>query len=386
MEFLFAGGIAAAIITAFVLLTSRSNFPRHANILFSVYLLSSAYCALLYILVSTGQIIEIPHLFKTAAPLNFILPPLSYLYVRAVLMDESKIQVKDYLHFIPFLFILLAYLPFYFQDRSIKLEFIHLANGNSVAKIGFIREDLQFVLRQLQAGVYIFLQWRLISRFTESKVPVSLRAFTHSVLNWLKAIVFINLLLFLSFFVVAFLMADQNRNSIEELILQFSIAFFALGYFLLVSYLLLNPTVLYGLDARYTTVGNKVSIAKAEKILSNTSVFEEEQNLLYHYFEVGKPYLQKNLSISAVSVATGIPARSISYILNSQQGTRFTDYVNGFRVREAAREIEQGFLATYTLSSLAEKTGFSSVRSLNRAFQRHFNMSPTSYLSKSSNS
>jgi AraC-like DNA-binding protein len=383
MEFLFAGGIAAAIITAFVLLTSRSNFPRHANILFSVYLLSSAYCALLYILVSTGQIIEVPHLFKTAAPLNFILPPLSYLYVRAVLRDESKIQGKDYLHFSPFLLILLAYLPFYFQDRSVKLEFIHLANGNSAAKIGFIREDLQFVLRQLQAGVYIFLQWRLISRFMESKVPASLRAFTHSVLNWLKAIVFINLLLFLSFFVVAFLMADQNRNSLEELILQFSIAFFALGYFLLVSYLLLNPTVLYGLDARYTTVESKAPISKAEKSLPNTSVFEEEQKILYQYFEEGKPYLQQNLSISAVSVATGIPARSISYILNSQQGTRFTDYVNGFRVKEAAREIELGFLTTYTLSSLAEKTGFSSVRSLNRAFQRHFNMSPTSYLSKS---
>lgn len=386
MEFLFAGGIAVAIITAIVLLTSKSNFQRYANILFSIYLLSSAYCAFLYILVSTGQILEMPYLFKTAAPFNFILPPLSYLYVRAVLRDDSKIQLEDFYHFIPFLVFFINYLPFYFSSGFEKLEAIRLAKENFAIKIGFIGEDVQFVLRQLQAGIYICLQWRLISRFVKLKVPASLRAFTNSVLNWLKAIVFINLLLFLSFFAVAFLMASQNRNTTEELLLQFSIGFFALGYFLLVSYLLLNPNVLYGLDARYTVSDSIAPSVRVEKNLSGLGVFDEEQKILYQYFEDEKPYLQQNLSISAVAVATGIPSRSISYILNSQQGTRFTEYVNGFRVREAAREIEQGFLALYTLSSLAEQTGFSSVRTLNRAFQRHFNMSPTSYLSKSSNS
>lgn len=381
MEFLFAGGIAAAIISAFVLLTSSSNFQRYANILFSIYLLSSAYCALLYILVSTGRIETVPHFFKTAAPINFILPPLSYLYVRAVLRDENKIQMDDIYHFIPFLLFILNYLPFYLTDTEGKLESIQLASENSSVKIGYIGEDAQFVFRQLQAGIYIFLQWRLISGFIKSKVPTSLRAFTNSVLRWLKAIVFINVLLFLSFFVVAYLMVNESRSTTEELVLQFSIGFFALGYFLLVSYLLLNPNVLYGVDARYTVSDSSTPSVRVEKSLSVLGVFDEEQKVLYQYFEDEKPYLQQNLSISAVAVATGIPSRSISYILNSQQGTRFTDYVNGFRVREAAHEIEKGFLSTYTLSSLAEKTGFSSVRSLNRAFQRHFNMSPTNYLS-----
>jgi AraC-like DNA-binding protein len=386
VEFLFAGGIASAIITAFVLLTANSTFQRHANILFSLYLLSSAYCALLYILVSTGKIVEVPHLYKTAAPLNFILPPLSYLYVRAVLKDEIKIQRADFFHFIPFVVISLTYFPFYFISSAEKLLFIQMASKDVSIKLGLLGEDMQFVLRQMQAGVYIILQWGLIRRFVKSKVPASLRAFTNSVLNWLKAIVFINAMLFLSFFVVAFLMADHNRSAIKELILQFSIAFFALGYFLLVSYLLLNPSVLYGVDARYTDVDEETTSIRAEKRISKDGVFESEQKVLYQYFEESKPFLQPNLSISEVSVATGIPSRSISYILNSQQGTRFTDYVNGFRVREAAKEIEQGFLTLYTLSSLAEKTGFSSVRSLNRAFQRHFNMSPTAYLSSLSGS
>jgi AraC-like DNA-binding protein len=381
MEFLFAGGIAAAIITAFVLLTSNSNFQRHACILFSLYLLSSAYCALLLILVSTGQIVEVPHLYKTAAPFNFILPPLSYLYVRAVLKDEVKIQKADFLHFIPFVAISLTYLPFYFISSYEKLLFIQMATKNVSLKLGLIGEDIQFVLRQLQAGVYIILQWRLIRRFTKSKVPASLRVLTNSVLNWLKAIVFINALLFLSFFVAAFLIAEHDRSASKELILQISVAFFALGYFLLMSYLLLNPSVLYGLDARYNYIEEETTSFRTEKQISNNGVFENEQKVLYRYFEESKPYLQPNLSISDVAVATGIPSRSISYILNSQQGTRFTEYVNGFRVKEAAQEIEKGFLSTYTLSSLAEKTGFSSVRSLNRAFQRHFNMSPSNYLS-----
>lgn len=381
MVFIFAGGIASALITAFILLSSKSSFQRYANIIFSIYLIGGSFCALLYILVSTGEILSCPHLYKTAAPVNFILPPLSFFYVRSVLKDEAKFKISDLLHFIPALVVALSYLAFYVLPSSEKIVFIQKASASPNIKIGLMGEDIQFVFRQIQAGVYIFLQWKLINQFLRLNVPAKLRAFTNSVLNWLKAITAINTLHFFSLFVVIILMSKSDRSLLENNILNFSIAVFALGYFLLASYLLLNPDVLYGLDLRYNNTISDTPSSTLAKPSQLGSLFEEEQKKLLNYFEQEKPYFKKNLSISEVSVATGIPSRSISFILNSQQGMRFTEFVNGYRIRAIIKEFESGALSNYTLAGLSDKVGFSSLSSFSRAFQRECNMSPSAYLS-----
>ena len=386
MEFIFAGGIASALITAFLLLSSKSSFQRYANIIFSIYLIGGGFCALLYILVSTGEINAFPHLFKIAAPVNFILPPLSFFYVRSILKDETRFKVSDILHFVPALIIFLSFFTFYILPSSEKASIIQKAAASPNIKIGLLGEDIQFVLRQLQAGIYIFLQWKLISQFVKLKVPLSLRAFINSVLNWLKAITAINTLHFISLFFVIILMSKSDRSFLEVNILNFSIAVFALGYFLLASYLLLNPDVLYGLDLRYNIPQNEVFESVISKPSQFETLFEEEQKVLLNYFESDQPYLKKNLSISEVSVATGIPARSISFILNSQQGMRFTEFVNGYRIKAIVKEFDSGALSNYTLAGLSEKVGFSSLSSFSRAFQREYKMSPSAYLYKLSNS
>jgi len=376
MEYIFAGGIASSLITAFLLLSSPSTFPRFANFLFSLYLIGGSYCALLFILVNGGYIAQFPHLFKTAAPVNFVLPPLSYFYVRAILKDQTFFRKGDFAHFFPALLVFVSYVFFYFLPAAEKLQFISAASKKVDLQVGILSEGIIFYGRQLQAGVYVVLQWTLIIRFVKSGIPLKLRAFTNSVLNWLRAITLINTIHFLSFFVIAIIWVSNTESLGANSLKQASLTLFALGYFVLTSYLLLNPSVLYGLDSRYSEAESNTSKSFANKA---AKLLDDEEEVLRQYFEEKMPYLQPNLTISEVSVATGIPVRSISFILNSQQGFRFTDFVNMYRVQAAAKEIEAGFLERYTIASLADKTGFSSVRSFNRAFQRHFNQTPSSY-------
>ncbi|MFZ9718630.1 MAG: helix-turn-helix domain-containing protein [Chitinophagaceae bacterium] len=144
---------------------------------------------------------------------------------------------------------------------------------------------------------------------------------------------------------------------------------------------MLNPSVLFGIDLRYTRIEPKGVAEKEGKELKTNKGFtyEEDMSRLVHYFEQQKPYLQPGLTLSVVASAMNMTTRNISFLLNTMKGQGFNDFVNSHRVCEAITHIASGYLQTYTVESLAEKTGFSSVRSLNRAFAKHAQMSPSEY-------
>ena len=379
MEYFIAGSIFCSLIAAFILLTADTPFQRYANRLFACYLLASSYCAFLFILVNTGSIEQIPHLFKTAAPFNFILPPLAFLYIRAVLEDESRLRKTDIFHFLPFLFFVASYIPFFVLPVDTKLQLIRAAKTNAGIQLGWIPENLQFNARVLQTGIYTIIQWRLILNFKRGNIDVRLKAFTNQVFNWLKAIATVNALYFIGFIPLVVLGIFSDQSLPLDLIFNISVLIVSMAFFSLTCYLLLNPAVLYGIDQRYNIKIEAIAEATLKVPIGISNTFEREQQILQEYFENSKPYLKTGLSLADVSVATGIPPRSISFILNTQRGVRFSDYVNQFRMKEAMEAIHQGYLDAYTLTSLAEKVGFSSAKTLARTFKKELNMTPMEY-------
>lgn len=388
MEVIYIGGIICALITAFVLLRTKTPYQKFSDRLLAGFLIAASYCALLYLLVFTGEIERFPHLFKTAAPVNFLLPPLAYLYVRSVLKNETSFKKLDALHWIPFIFFLISYMPFYFQDATYKLEFAKTALTNGAQKTGLISESLLFILRELQVLIYLFFQWKLISFFRKEDTPFRLRAHANQVLNWLKAFSGIITINFCCIIFAAVVSGFAKSNASIGMILNITDTIFGLGYFLLSSYLLLNPAVLYGLPFIDTKkLNTAISDDTAETLTQhnpNDSAlieFEGELQKLLVYFDSEKPFLQKGLSIAEVSVAINLSQRNISFILNSHLGTRFNDFVNSYRVKYVAEKIKAGYLSEFTIESLSESAGFSSVRTFNRAFSKIYNMSPSEFLS-----
>ena len=138
MEVIYIGGIFCALITAFVLLKTNTPYQKFSDRLLAGFLIAASYCALLYLLVFTGEIEKFPHLFKTAAPVNFLLPPLAFIYVRSVLKNEGGFKKSDWIHFLPFLLFLISYFPFYFHDAAYKLEFAKTALTNENQKTGLV--------------------------------------------------------------------------------------------------------------------------------------------------------------------------------------------------------------------------------------------------------
>jgi AraC-like DNA-binding protein len=388
MEVIYIGGIICALITAFVLLRTNTPYQKFSDRLLAGFLMAASYCALLYLLVFTGEIERFPHLFKTAAPINFLLPPLAYFYVRSVLKNETGFKKLDILHFLPFIFFLVSYIPFYFHDASYKLEFAKTALTNEAQKTGLVSEAILFILRELQVLVYLIFQWKLISSFRKEDTPFRLRAHANQVLNWLKAFSGIITINFCCIIAAALISGFAKSNASTGIILNITDTVFGLGYFLLGSYLLLNPAVLYGLpfleaNKLNSSIAGDAVEALDQRNLNDSALleFEGELQKLLVYFDSEKPFLQKGLSIAEVSVAINLSQRNISFILNSHLGTRFNDFVNSYRVRFVVEKIKAGYLSEFTIESLSESAGFSSVRTFNRAFSKIYNMPPSEFLS-----
>ena len=384
MEIVYIGSIFCALITAIALFKTHMPYQAFADRLLAIFLVGASYCALLYLLITTGEIGRIPHLFKTAAPVNFLLPPLAYLYVRAVLRNETVLKKLDWLHAIPFLIVFFNYLPFYFYSANEKLTIINGVGAVEWDGTGFIGEKAQFVLRETQVIAYLFFQWGLIINFKRNTFNSTLNNHTRRVLSWTKAFSGIITINFFCIVFSAILISLNKQSDWSQELLDACDIIFGLGFFLLSSYLLMNPSVLYGLPyiSQQQNSKNKALSNQEKEKESTTNEYDIQVEQLLIFFKDSKPYLKKGLSIAEISVALQISPRNISFILNNHLGLRFNDFVNGYRVKYIVEELGAEYLANYTLESLAGEAGFSSVRTMYRAFIKTYHMSPADYIAE----
>ena len=89
-----------------------------------------------------------------------------------------------------------------------------------------------------------------------------------------------------------------------------------------------------------------------------------------------------DLSIANLAALCGKSHRVVSMAINHCQGVNFKTYINEYRVAEAARLIEAGWLKHHTLDALALETGFAGRVNLYRAFKRKMGVSPTDWEAK----
>lgn len=91
-------------------------------------------------------------------------------------------------------------------------------------------------------------------------------------------------------------------------------------------------------------------------------------------------FKKPDLSIASVAALCGKSHRVVSTAINHSKGVNFKTYINEWRVAEAIRLIEDGWLKRHTMNALAMETGFTSRVNLYRAFKRKTGMSPTDWI------
>ena len=122
IDFFFKTSILCGLLTIYLLLFKKNALRSFSDYLLSAFILCQCWTILLFILVYSGSILNYPHLYKSAAPLTFLIGPLGYFYVRSMLFNEVAFKKIDLLHALPFLFVTLNYLPFFASSTIDKLD------------------------------------------------------------------------------------------------------------------------------------------------------------------------------------------------------------------------------------------------------------------------
>ncbi|MFD3292625.1 helix-turn-helix domain-containing protein [Aquirufa sp. KTFRIE-69F] len=384
LDFMDAG-ILCGLLTVYILLFKKNALRSYSDYLLSVSILCQIWAVSLFLFVFSGSIQQFPYLYRTAAPLTFLVPPLGYLYVRSVLYNEKKWQSLDFLHLLPFLFFIINYLPFFLSPLEYKVEIVTKTiqdkNFGIEKQLGFLPESVFYLFRPIQASLYLIFQWRLIVTFTRDNPDQTIKDQINRVTRWLSIFTWATSGFLIAFFIVLVLyFTQENLFTSTELTLIPNIIL-AISHFVVFTYLLINPQVLTGLPfIRYKETPSSLVDNETVKVPFILENYSKEIKKLEKYFQTQKTYLQPNLAISQVAVETQIPNRDLSYIINNYYQKRFNDYLNEMRLTHFLSQIDANTLDNLTIEAIAFDSGFSSKSSFYRAFNRFYGCTPSEYL------
>ncbi len=306
-------------------------------------------------LLRTDSFIHITHLYLLPQAL---LAPLFYFYIRGVVKRKGINLKKDFWHFIPAIYILIAFFPFFILSSQEKLAIIEQRIPirdvvNAIPHIG--------VLLTLLMVVYMAFTYFGMVKFFKNDVDLGI---------WLKAIC----LAFLGC-VVAYATYYAMSYSRILLIEHDYIITIAMAIFVgLTSYFAFNqPEVFNGKPInrvipfiKYQKTGLSESLSEALK-LKLTSLMENE-----------RPYLESNIRLDDIANQLNISRHHASQIINEHFQLNFNDFINRYRIEDAIKILERDSLP-YSVKEIVYQVGFNNTVSFYKAFKKHTGITPTDY-------
>lgn len=130
-----------------------------------------------------------------------------------------------------------------------------------------------------------------------------------------------------------------------------------------------------------------IYIAQQQKTKSYVDSLNGEEvsstlSALAKAMEEDKLYLYPDLNITTLSTRLGIPAKTLSAVLNQHLNKGFNEYVNTFRVEAVKKMILDPANNHLTISGIAYECGFNSQPTFQRAFKTATGMTPKEFQSK----
>lgn len=312
--------------------------------------------------------------------LNLALGPLIFLLIRSICVPKKTFSLKDLLHFIPLLVVVLVKILIYLADRQ-QANFHEVQNGDFVINFQWpVLDPLAFIILVVQMAIYLYLAFKMLNRYREKIKHFFSNTFQLE-LNWLYIFLIIYTLLF-------------SYNIIQEIVGRVLIN---LSWTQSWWYFLFSGVVIIYVGIRgYFTDLSKLQEAEvkefldespSEKIIKNTPVNEkikerltENKTRLNRIMSDEKPYLDPNITLVTLAKKVKLSREELSETLNKGLGLRFNDYINQYRITEFCELLKQGRNKHLSLVGIAYECGFNSKSTFNRAFKKAKNLSPSEFL------
>jgi len=386
-------GAVQGLVLAGALVTKRSN--RTANrllaatmVAFSIYLASAAY--------DGAELVEVfPHFFGAAHPLPFLFGPLIYLYAVTAADRTRQLTPRDWLHFIPFLAVILDGLPIYLMSGAEKVALYHRLESRDVPPSIAIALPLKLISGVIYATVTLVF----LGRHRE-RVKDSYSSLDRVQLRWLVWLGAGAAAIWAIAVVSNVLEATGVAVGFGDDIIALAMAVMVYG----IGYMGLRQPEIFRYETAEHPVPIELRVVREPSVQSpppladelRVSVSEsaspryersglsdlEAQRLkdqLTATMEKERPWRDSDLTLADLADRLGTTPHKVSEVLNSQLGLTFYDFVNGYRVREVQRRIAAGDARKVTMLALALDAGFASKSTFNVVFKKHTRQTPSDY-------
>ncbi len=346
-------GVGNGLLLFCYMLAGNERSLARSLLGFLIFCLS--FNVLLFIILKYRIYDQYPVLHWLPFGLSYIIGPLIYFYVKAI-VSKSFFLTKR--HFAHFALLLLDY------PHSIY----HIIYGREILHL-----DLHYVLDKFSLfsmvsnGIYLFITYKFIKDY-HKLLPDFLSNTQNLQLKWLSDSILVWTSLF--FFGLIYGIIDFAVD------LNFEDAY-------LINYLFIITVIWLGFKGiRQGQNSIEISRNRAQPISqASTEVIIKK---LKKVMEEQKLYYLSDLTLRNVEDQLGFSSREISLAINQSLKKNFYQFVNEFRVEDFKQKVLDPSNAHLTLFGIAQESGFSSKATFNRVFKSVTGISPREYLNQQS--
>jgi AraC-like DNA-binding protein len=299
-------------------------------------------------------------------PLVILMPagPLLYFYVQSAVDPAFRLTGK---HKIQFLTIIIDLLPgltsaIFVVGVKTNLVFPDARPWGAFVDWLHVYSDIP---RWLSLTIYAFLSGRLLERLNKNVVKNQGSLFT-----WLRQ--FIRIFLVFQLIWLLYLIPYVIPTTTDFMLQTFNWYPVYIPLTFLIYWLGIK-----GLIVTYRNkLRNKIS---ASSTLLQPAFIQEAVTNLKKAMETDRVFLNPNLNLDILSQHSGIPSKTISSVLNQHLQKSFNEFVNGYRVEEVKRRLQETPQSNLTILGTALESGFNSKASFQRIFKEMTGISPGEY-------
>jgi AraC-like DNA-binding protein len=392
-----------ALLAAYLLLWIN-NERTHSNRLLAFVLILFAIQNLVFVLLFSRLMLEVPWLLRVFGPSTFVMGPITFLYIRSILNNELKFKKYDWLLLIPAILALINFIPYYLLPADEKIAYL---NNNFYNKTqsqdsgkGILPSTIYYVIRVCWSGILIFFGFRLIYLF-KKRNTAELLAKNKILLNWLFSFNCLLTAILIVTMLKIFITTIRNTQlTVADILLGATILFICLQLFMrpqilygifqplpkehIINTIAVLPDILIDKVAPPSLVFADGKAIGTEEITILTGCDQAEQfrykNLVETYFREKKPFLQPDYSLEQLVIDTHIPRYILSAFINREYGMGFREFLNRYRVEYLIAHLNKPQWQQFTLEAIATECGFSSRITFFKNFKQITGQTPSKYI------
>lgn len=364
--FVFLGICQALLLSILIFLKegrSGSRFMFLSLFIFSLFLVLTE-----VFLDYSGYMLHVIQIDKFSFPAQFLIAPSLFLFIKASIYPKPSSAV--WIHYIPFLIILLYFTMYYFQESAVKYN-LHIAeHGLGLERLPLdsnstfdpLKIHAYFhLLVFIHLLTYAFFMWGIIR---QAYKQASLKVFNveGSYINRYRnlLIYFLLALLFMAFLLLRY---------------------FQLGDFIFSLYL---SCIVYliSVNISYRSLINYFRNRQPSKYASSTLNQEDKISILEKVKRVIEDedfYCHGNASLENLARRIKESRHSVSQVINEMLGKNFFEYLAEMRINKSRSLLCDPKYQNITIDEISFMVGYNSRSAFNRVFKSITGTTPDRY-------